>query len=325
MRILTGPEIEELASKGTLFHSGFRKSHCETMFYSLTLGRKVQSVTKNETRFRELTEPLIIGPREAVNVEILEKFKFVDEEGRPRYGGLIVSIARLLSGGIAHPATVVDPGFSRATYLTLINFRSYPGPRMFPGRDKIAKLIIFEYEPQEQMPPNWEPSAAYELVAQDELPVFWASPAEPWQPAQRVTKQDIERLIDFGTPYDQIAVALLEQTRLIDILNTKIDSLEATIKELKDLIAMLEKQLVVATTKQDKMSEDLAYTRGEVAAWHQKRIEDAERQIDRRLGQRQLRLSLWVSSTIALLAAIIGGLATLYWNQIVHLFQSIIR
>lgn len=325
MHILTGPEIEELASKGILFRSGFKKSHCETMFYSLTLGHRVQSVTKNEHEFRKLKEPLIIGPRETVNVEILEKFRFADEQGRPRYGGLIVSIARMLAGGIAHPATVVDPGFDRATYLTLVNLRSYPGPRMFPGRDKIAKMIIFAFETGEQIPPPWETTPAYELVSQDELPVFWASPAEPWQPARQTTRQDLERLIDWGTPYDHIAVALLEHSKAMDDFQAKMHSVEGAIAGLRETFAAQEKQLLVATTKLDKMAEDLARTQGEVAVWYQQRMEQAERQVDRRSAERQFQQSIWISAIIAVVSAIIGGLTAIYWNEILRVLRSILQ
>ncbi len=322
MHILTGVEIAGLAKKGLLFYRGFKEAHCETMFYSLTLGYKIQSVTKNETTFHEVKEQLVIGPQEVVNVEVLEHFNFSDEQGLPRYGGLIVASAGLLSVGIFHPSTVVDPGFNRKTYLTLANLRSYPGPRMIPCRDKIAKIMIFEYDPHELLPLGWEVTPSYQGVGQDELPIFYAPDAAPWQPAQQASPQELKKIIDLGIPYDQLAVALLDHDQKLNTLYSHTVFLETTFKELteavgeqKNQLFKVESKLDHITARMDYLNNDINATREDLQTWRQTYIEEVNRKQDRKIERLRFQWNTWLNFIVAIVAAIIGILGTVLVAQ----------
>lgn len=193
------------------------------MFYNLTLGYLVQSVSRREPEFAKITDPLVIGPGQVVNVELNERFNFNDGDGRPRYGGLIVSRARLLAAGISHPPTVVDPGSTRATYLTMINHTNFLGPRMDPGRFKIAKMVIFAYEDSEELPEPWQPTEPYELVSEEEMPRFWPPQIEPWRPVRRIDEHDLESLREgYGPPFDIVSVALSNLEQRLEGLRTEV-------------------------------------------------------------------------------------------------------
>lgn len=311
MRILTGDEISRLAREGILFRKNFRESHCETMFYSLTLGHMVQSITRNEPTFHRLDAPLVMGPREAINAEIFERFHFLDSAGAPRYGGLIVARARMLAAGISHPATAVDPGANRATYLTLINHRSFPGPRLYPGKDKIAKMIIFQYEDHEELPQHWIPTEAYDLADEDEMPVFWPSPAEPWEAATQVTADDLRRLrTDYGAPYDQIACALEASIRTEDRLSDEIAHLSQTVKLHTVLSETLKDSVAALEAKADKLNSDVSFVRGEASTWSMNRVSTAEKELEKRVTRGRFILEIVFGFVIAVVAAALTILVT---------------
>lgn len=315
MRILTGNEIRRLAEQGEIFRANFNSKNCETAFYSLTLGQKVQSVTRREPHFRELREPLILGPGEVMNVEIHERFNFNDSTGQARYAGLIVSRARLLAGGISHPPTAVDPGATRATYLTLINHTSFPGPRMFPGSDKIAKMLIFAYSGEEEIPESWEPTAPYSMVGPEEMPQFWPLSPEPWTPATSFDVSDIAALRErFGAPFDIIALGISHVYEATVVNRTSESALRTTQTEIQQTLTEFRDRLRTLDGRIDKLSEDVAFSKGEVSTWLRTRLEDAERRVDRKEGDKQFRLNLWAAIFISLLSAVVGVLLAL-WLQ----------
>ena len=306
MRVLTGEEIAKLAEKGLLFSNGFKKAHCETMFYSLTLGRKIQSVTKNEKSFHEIKDEFIIEAQEVVNVEVLEQFDFNDEQGLPRYGGLIVAKAGLLSVGIFHPSTVVDPGFNRRTYLTLANLRSYPGPALIACHDKIAKIMIFEYSLQEVLPKKWEEPRHYQGIGPNELPTFYDRHAAPWQPAQQTSLEDLKKMINLGIPFDQIAVALIEHDQAMKELKSHASLSETAVKEIKESIKEQQNQLIRADLKfdhviprMDQLNNDMNNIKAELQTWRQTHLDHL-----------YFRWNIWISLGMATVGAILGIIGT---------------
>jgi hypothetical protein len=314
VRILTGKEIHQLAESGQIFRANFNHHHCETMFYSLTLGRQVQSVTKRDQTFRELDGPLVLSPGEVMNVEIHERFNFNDAEGRPRYGGLIVSRARLLAGGISHPPTAVDPGATRATYLTLINHTNFPGPRMFPGTEKIAKMIVFEFG-LENIPDAWELTPPYALVSEEEMPQFWPLSPEPWSPAITI---DLATLADLrhshGPPFDILASSTLEIVERLDAVATKLDGVVAVAQRNDEAIESINGRLSSLDMRVGVAMQDVAFTKGEVQSWLDARLQAAEQVAVAKTERTRFNINLWVLVIVTLFSAIVGAALALWWR-----------
>jgi hypothetical protein len=316
VRILTGKEIHQLAGSGQIFRANFNQYNCETMFYSLTLGRQVQSVTKRDQSFRELDGPLVLSPGEVMNVEIHERFNFNDSEGRPRFGGLIVSRARLLAGGISHPPTAVDPGATRATYLTLINHTNFPGPRMFPGTEKIAKIIVFDFG-LEKLPDAWEPTPPYALVNEEQMPQFWPLSPEPWSPATTIDLAVVSDLRhSHGPPFDILASSILDIVERLDAVATKLDGVAAVAQKNDEANELINSRLGSLDTSVGLAMRDVAFTKGEVQSWLEARLQAAEQSAVASTERNRFHVSLWVSVIVALLCAATGAALTLWWGHI---------
>lgn len=291
MRVLTGKEIAARAAKGEIFRANFVPSHCDTMFYSLTLGYLAQSVSRRQVEFARMGSGVVIGPGEVVNVELHERLNLRDEDGHPRYGGLIVAQARLLAAGISHPATVADPGSTRATYLTLINHTNFPGPRLLPGRSKIAKMIVFMYEEGEDLPDAWAPTEPYVEVGEDEMPHLWAPRTEAWLPARELQPHDLDDLREnYGPPYDIIAAALRELGSRQDVLSRE--------------VSLGREQVDVAVRQADYLGQRLQDARDKL-----ERVERETEQVNR---ARQWRLGIVAALAIALLSTTLGALLAIW-------------
>jgi hypothetical protein len=175
----------------------------------------MQSITSGEATYRPIDGTLVLGPREAVNVEINEKFRFTDENGRPVYCGLIIAGARLLAGGVSHPTTAIDPGFSHTTTLTLENLRNFPSRAFRPGADRIAKLLVLKLDQDEMPTDGWEETPAYLQSGPEEPPALWADfhMLPGWTPVLDATINQLDDLRRHGPPFDVLAAHLREHRK----------------------------------------------------------------------------------------------------------------
>jgi deoxycytidine triphosphate deaminase len=320
MRILRGEDIRELGTRGIIIRERFRPGNCEGITYNLTLGSRVQSISKTEQGYKKIEGALVLDPSESVNVEINEKFKFADMEGRPRYFGLILASARLLAGGVSHPATVIDPGFSHTTTLTLINLRNFPSRSFRPGSDPIAKLIVVELDPDE-VPSGWEETPAYMQSGPDDLPVLWSDfhlmPA--WRPVLAPSLNLLEDLGEsYGPPFDVIGSHLLEQRRLMYEDDGSPISSAALRRALREQDVSLTRAFAFASQRIDALErfQRELDSRSNIALsgiteLQESRIsEKARLQEDHRDSRRY-----WITIIIALVAAVLGAAVSILFSH----------
>nr|MDT0658497.1 hypothetical protein [Micromonospora sp. DSM 115978] len=313
VRILRAREISALAAQGILIRDQFRPKHCEGVTYSLTLGSRVQSITRTERSYRKIDGALVLEPRESVNVEINEKFNFLDGKGRPAYCGLVIAGAKLLAGGVSHPATFIDPGFQHTTTLTLVNLRNHPSRSFRPGSDYIAKLIVFSLTTAE-IPEGWEATSAYRQSGPDDLPVLWSDShlLASWTP-RGADPAALSAVPQLGPPYDLLASHLLEQRdllvddtgqqRSVRDVNREIITLN---RELTHVTDTTSRQLALLDRAQKDLAARVAGQDSELANMRRASQEESLRRQRERTDASRYRGNL----IIAVVSAIVGALVS---------------
>ena len=319
MRIIRGEEIRELGAQGLLIRDRFRADNCEGVSYSLTLGPRYQSISKTEQAYRKISGTLTLEPSEAVNVEINEKFNFVDAEGRPRYFGIIVANARLLAGGVSHPATMIDPGFRHTTTLTLLNLRNFPSRPFRPGSDKIAKLIVIELG-LEELPSGWEETPAYMQSGPDDLPVLWSDfhMMPTWQPMHEASLEALREVGQrYGPPFDVLQSHILEHRKGIYAKDGSLLSIAEVVKSVRDDAASFSKttdflshRIDALERAQSELSARISTAAADVAEVQRAQLADESQVRQERRDTRRY----WLSVTVAVIAAIIGAAVTVLFS-----------
>lgn len=320
MRVVNAEELKSLNKRGLIIRDQFRPGNCEGISYSLTLGPRVQSISRTEQTYRHIEGALVLAPGEAVNVEINEKFNFTDEDGAPRYFGIILAGARLLAGGVLHPATFIDPGFRHTTTLTLINLRNFPSRSFRPGSDTIAKLIVVEFASNE-MPLGWEETPAYRQSGPDELPVLWADfhMMPIWSPTRGATISGLEEVYEScGPPFDVLAAHMLEQRKLLAdregrgiVLSDALRSLRDEDSRIEGLIDFVMRRVEVIERGQVEVEAKAATALSGVGDLKTTQLAEHDRSIRERLEGRRY----WITIIVAVLAAILGAVVTIVLNH----------
>jgi deoxycytidine triphosphate deaminase len=319
MRILRGEEIRELGAQGLLIRDRFRAGNCEGVSYNLTLGPRYQSITKTEQGYRQISGALTLEPSEAVNVEINEKFNFVDARGRPRYFGVVIANARLLAGGVSHPATMIDPGFRHTTTLTLLNLRNFPSRPFRPGADKIAKLIIIELG-LEELPSGWEETPAYMQSGPDDLPVLWSDfhMMPTWQPTNEAVLNALRAVGPrYGPPFDILQSHLLEHRKGLYSEDGSLLSLAGITKTVREDAASFSKtadflshRIEALERAQGELSTRISAAAADVAeVQHAQLAEKSQVRQEHRDTRRY-----WINVIVAIVAAVIGAAVTLLFS-----------
>lgn len=318
MRIVSAHEIGELAQRGLIIREHFRPQNCDGLFYLLTLGRNVQSISKGKARYETIDGLLELGPFESMNVEINERLCFKDAEGAPVYWGLILAGARLLASGVSHPATAVDPGFDGTTTLTLQNLRNFPSQSFRPGQDRIAKLLVVELEPSE-VPDGWEPTPAYLDSGRDAPPTTWGDVHlfPRWLPQTAAHQSQLEELYELGPPFDVVAAHIAEQRSLLSIGEGEGLSLPGQVAALTTNAASLRASLDDAQVQASRMSSDIAEIQQDVDSLKAFRSQEIERRgaaLDQQrlswIETRRNRVIVIVTIVTALAGAITGAIVT---------------
>lgn len=138
---LTDKNIEDLVSSGKLFaDSTFLPKQLSGCAYDLRAGKNLTS--RNRGVVVEIsTDGYVIQPGELVTIQTLE---YIDLSN-PLLMGLIVNSHTLLSLGLYHPITTIDPGFKGHLAVTLINHGN-TGYRLC-SEDRIVKLLLCPVSP----------------------------------------------------------------------------------------------------------------------------------------------------------------------------------
>lgn len=316
MRIVQADEIEYLSKQGLIIRDQFRSGNCEGIGYGLTLGPRVQSISRTEEAYRRIEGVLVLAPSEAVNVEVNEKFNLVDRDGVPRYFGLVVSGARLLAGGVAHPATYIDAGFRRTASLTLINLRNFPSRAFRPGSDIIAKLIVIELS-QDEIPPDWEETPAYRQSGPDDLPVLWPDfhlmPGRPV--SQNMDTSVLQEIAEYsGYPFDVLAMNVLTHQRLLHRRDGEEINLEDSFSLLRGAESSINRTVEFLMRRVDAVEREYAKVEGKAVSALSivedlKEARFADR--DRRTRDKMEGRRFWVTTIVAVLSAVIGAILTI--------------
>jgi hypothetical protein len=316
MRVVHAEELRSLCKQGLIIRDQFRPGNCEGITYSLTLGSRVQSISRTEPRYRQIEGTLVLAPGEAVNVEINEKFNFADENGVPRYFGIILAGARLLAGGVLHPATLIDPGFRHTTTLTLINLRNFPSRAFRPGSDTIAKLIVVEFA-KDEIPPGWEETPAYRQSGPDDLPVLWADfhMMPEWSPTRGATVSALEQVYEsFGPPFDVLAAHIFEHRRLLSdregggiLLSNVLGALREEDSRIERMLDFLTRRVEAIERDQTEIDVKAGTALSGLGELKDERLAERDRSLrDRAEGRRY-----WITTVVAVLAAIVGAVVTI--------------
>jgi deoxycytidine triphosphate deaminase len=322
MRILRGEDIKRLGAEGIIIREKFRSANCEGVSYNLTLGNRVQSISRTEQGYRAIQGALVLGPSESVNVEINEKFNFADKEGRPRYFGLILASARLLAGGVSHPATIIDPGARHATTLTLVNLRNFPSRSFRPGSDSIAKLVVIDLG-LEELPVAWDATPAYAQAGAEELPVLWSDfhLMPKWAPILRPEAAELEGLAStYGPPFDILASYISQYLdQLVDDAGRPISVRELVRSfnygndrqdELRDLLA---RRIEALERDQATVDARVSGVAKSLAELYEARLADRAKASEERRESRRY----FVATLVAIGAAILGAVATVLLSRYV--------
>jgi deoxycytidine triphosphate deaminase len=322
MRVLRGEEISQLGEQGLLIRENFRAAYCEGVSYSLTLGSRFQSISKSTARdrnYQTIDGLLTLDPSEAVNVEINEKFNFVDRDGNPRYFGIILANARLLAGGVSHPATMMDPGFRGTTTLTLVNLRNFPSRSFRPGSDKIAKLIVVEVGADE-FPRAWEETPAYLQSGPNEPPVLWGEfhMNAPWQPSQQANVNDLRSLgAVHGPPFDVIESHLLEQRKMLHAEDGSPLHLTTVVNKVREDAESVSRSIAFITHRVETLERAQGDLTAKVSAASSGLSELQNASLTEKTQLRQEKRETrryWVNITVAIIAAVIGAVVTVLFS-----------
>ncbi|MDX6683171.1 MAG: hypothetical protein QOG94_3210 [Solirubrobacteraceae bacterium] len=311
MRIVNAAEIEELAGKGLVIRANFRRQNCDGLFYHLTLGSHVQSVSAGEATYREVDGLLRLGPGEVVNVEINEKFCLADAKGAPIYWGLIIAGARLLAGGVSHPATAIDPGFQHTTTLTLENLRNFPSQPFRVGQERIAKLLVLELA-RNELPEAWEETPAYSQSGPEEPPSVWPDVHlyPTWRPGATTTSKQLDELPELGPPFDVITAHLAEHRRLLSAGLDDQPSLPARVSELVSDATSVRTAMEEVRAEAGRMTRQVAEIEEDVKEL-ESAFKDAEAKYRRESDARQSSLResrrYWVLLLVTIATALGGG------------------
>ncbi len=238
MATLTDKEIKELVEKeGILFNPDtFNEECCKGSFYDLRIGKTAHSLTYGKDI--DLTkEKLRVRPQEWVNIST-EEFLIFDngKEGDARssiYCGRIYSKVGLISAGLSHISTTVDPGFRGNLRICVCNHGNKP---IILERGKpLCKLEIEKLN----VPPKRLYGRDYGHLQKPgaQLPKL-ANTDESWRPISpdKVTTQALEgAAYIYGEPYDTIiGMTLRLNSRLERIEDSKIEDFSGRLSSLEE-------------------------------------------------------------------------------------------
>ncbi len=114
--ILVDDDIRRLGQAGQLIVDNFSKDQIRQTCYNLRVGTSAFSWSRRESIEIKPEVPLVIKPRETINVNTLEKIilpSFVAARIYSRVG--------LVSGGMSHTSAYADPGFEGCLRISIVN------------------------------------------------------------------------------------------------------------------------------------------------------------------------------------------------------------
>lgn len=317
MRLVPAAELTEFANRGIVFSDNFSKANCDGLLYEVRLGRKWQSVTTNQEQFQTIDGLYHLRPREVVNVEVFERFNLNDEAGRPVFGAFVISSARHLAGGLSHHTTLIDPGFKGTASITLENMRNFPTRAFRPGQDSVAKLLVFEMDPDE-VPESWEATSAFVGIGPSELPRFWSDIhlSKPWVPVHSAHQDQLDELSLQGPPFDVIAAQLRRANAALGLNGGSGDSrvvvIEETVREstlaIRDLVSDSVRNVARVNALEDaslEVRERVSDIEGALRA-------DRSEKVSTKRESRRFWIMVSVTLLAALVGAVVGSVLTLW-------------
>jgi hypothetical protein len=185
---------------------------------------------------------------------------------------------------------------------------------MFPGTEKIAKMIVFEFG-LENIPDAWELTPPYALVNEEQMPQFWPLSPEPWSPATTIDLKVVSDLRhSHGPPFDILSSSILDIVARLDAVGTKLDGVAAVAQKNDEAIELINGRLGSLDTRVGLAMQDVAFTKGEVQSWLDARLQAAEQLAIASTERTRFNVSLWVSVIVALLSAAVGAALALWWG-----------
>lgn len=170
---LTDKEIINLVKQGRLIKKDtFKEANCNGVYYDLRVGHKAKMLkSQKEVEISE-KEPLQILPLECVNIRTEEEI--VKDN---IHFGRIYSKTGLVSQGISHISTTIDPGFNGPLWITVCNHgyktvklnrgqvlcklefsRLIQSPEKIYGRDYGHHQDALERPPVTETVEEWDPT-----------------------------------------------------------------------------------------------------------------------------------------------------------------------
>jgi len=114
--ILVDDDIINLCTKGFLIVDGFEINQVHQTCYDLRIGEKAYSFSTNEYINISEDKPLVLRQREVISISTFEAVYML-----PGIAARIYSRVGLISGGISHTSTYVDPGFVGHLRISIVN------------------------------------------------------------------------------------------------------------------------------------------------------------------------------------------------------------